>query len=175
MDITSENSTRLKIIEYIVEADHKVMADLQFRKEISHWLKPNFTTSNFGMPGYTMSLNLFQSIVSPYIVRGFKKFADIQSKKDRELLLSSPYFGIVSTTADDKINLLEAGILYEKMCLYATKDSIRISPLSVIIEHEESKDRLRTLFGSKRTPVMFFRMGYSNNKEIHSPRAGYET
>ena len=172
VDITSENSTRLKIIEYIVAADHKVMSNLKFRKEISHWLKPNFTNSKFGMPGFTMGLNLIQSIISPYLVRKLNKFADIQSKKDRELLLSSPYFGIISITTEDKMNLLEAGILYEKMCLYATKSSFRITPLSVILGYEEGRDRLRTVFGSNRDPVMFFRMGYSNNKEIHSPRKG---
>lgn len=174
VDITSENSTRLKIIEHIVEADRKMMLDSQFRKEISHWLKPNFTNSKLGMPGFTMGLNLFQSIVGPYVIRGFKKFAEIQAKKDRELLLSSPYLGILSIDVEEKVNLLEAGMLYEKMCLFATKNSVRINPLSAIIEFESGKEKLKSLFGSKRNPAMFFRMGYSNNKELHTPRAGYE-
>lgn len=173
--LISDSSIKSEIINLAVEADRRIMSNIQFREEISRWLIPNFSNSTLGMPGFTMGLNLFQSIVSPYIVRGFKNFADIQSKRDREVLLSSPYLGIVSTDIEEKINLLEAGMLYEKMCLYATKSSVRINPLSAIIEFEVGKDKLRTLFGSKRIPVMFFRVGYSNNKEIHSPRAGYET
>lgn len=171
--LISDSNTKSKIIELVVESDKKIMSEPKFRKEISGWLKPNFTHSNLGMPGFSMGLNFFQSIVAPFVVSHLSNFAQIQSRKDRALLLSSPSFGVILTKNENKKAWLESGILYEKLSLLATKESIRINPLSAIIEYDKSNRDLKKILKTNLFPTMFFRMGYSSNIEIHTPRAGF--
>lgn len=171
--LISDSNTKSKIIELVVESDKNIMSKHKFRKEISGWLKPNFTHSKFGMPGFTMGLNLFQSVVAPFVIKGLGSFAQIQSRKDKALLLSSPSFGVILTKNENKKSWLESGIIYEKLSLLATKESIRINPLSAIIEYSISNNSLKKLLKTNLFPTMFFRMGYSNNSEIHTPRASF--
>jgi len=173
--LVTDEKTKNEIINLAVEADKHFLSNSEFREEISSWLKPNFSGSALGMPGFTMHLNFLQSIIAPLLLRtsligNSKKFIELQLNKDKFLLKSSPCFGIISAKVDNKESWIKVGMLYEKLSLIATKANLRVIPLSAIIEYEKTRTNLKNLLSIELKPMMFFRLGYSNNKETHSPR-----
>jgi len=169
--LVSEGKTKSKIIELVEKADITLFSLKSSREDLSRWVKPSFSTSSYGMPGFTQGFNLPQSIFTQKILKSSKKISSVIAKKDKLVLSSSPYLGIIVVKKDGKEGWLEGGMLYEKLSLLATKESIRMTPLSAIIKVEETNKRLEQILGTKFKPIMFFRMGYSENKIVHTPRA----
>ena len=96
-----------------------------------------------------------------------------QTKKDAELINSTPYLGFISTANNDSISSLKAGRTLERFWLAATALGISLHPMSQALEVQQTKANLTGLLpaGSGMMQVQqAFRLGYAKPATEHSTR-----
>ncbi len=153
------------------QAAYEMSADRLFRDELSQWLRANNTKRSDGMPGFVSGLPMLMSWVGPVVIRYFVLPLKIQSIKDAKNLNSAPAVGIIAGSQDDTLSWINAGIAYQLIALVSRKFGISTTPMAALVENQNYPTFLKSFFKiPKLTPHMFFRLGYSGNREIHTPR-----
>src|SRR3989338_5720857 len=95
--LIEDSKRREEIADLTVQANIEAMKTKAFRKELSKYIKNNFTKSFFGMPGFTIGMPSIVSLLAPTIVK-FLNVARANKKQDTELLKKfTPMFVIIST------------------------------------------------------------------------------
>ncbi len=150
MRLYADRSTRRAFSSMVVRGDLLQFADPAFRRELSVWIGQGV----FGTPWLTSQL-----------LRLLVRYVDIgrtQSRRDSELILSSPVVGVVASHRDDRTIQVKAGQVYERLSLAATALGIRTQPMSQPVEIPELMEELTRLISP---PVLFpqhpFRLGYA--------------
>lgn len=151
------------------------------------WLRHDLTTTNRRADGLpTISAGL-----SPLMTRGALMLPQQWTgdphqtwlKQTRDVQLpSTPMFGMILVPAvDDRLGLVEAGRLWQRMHLHGTATGLAMQPLNQLME---MADRQRTTDAKngaietmaklinfdRYTPVFGFRVGYSDQPPFPSPR-----
>ena len=158
------------IVDIVMQATNTAMENKEFRRELSQYIKSNFTHSAIGMPGFTIGMPTPISLIAPQIVK-YLNVAKLSKKRDEALLKRyTPMFGIISSKTDSEQNWLEAGRVYEHIALQAEKQTIKTAPMAAAIQIGEFYKDLQKILGISLRPQIFFRMGYSNITTHHSPR-----
>jgi hypothetical protein len=65
-----------------------------------------------------------------------------------------------------KNNWLSAGALYEKIALYLVSEGWSSAVMGAPIELKQAAEKLQTILGVNKRPIMFFRIG----KQVKSPK-----
>ncbi len=146
----ADRPTRRAFSSMVVCGDLRQFADPAFRRELSAWIGQGV----LGTPWLTSQL-----------LRLMVRYLDIgrtQSKRDSELILSSPVLGVLASARDDRTVQVKAGQVYERLSLAATALGIQCQPMSQPVEIPELMDELTRLLSP---PVLFpqhpFRLGYA--------------
>jgi len=146
----TDRPTRRTFSSMVVRGDLLQFADPAFRHELSVWVGQGV----LGTPWLTSQL-----------LRLMVRYVDIgrtQSRRDSELVLSSPALGVLASTCDDRTLQVKAGQVYERLSLAATALGIQCQPMSQPVELPDLMDELTRLISP---PVLFpqhpFRMGYA--------------
>jgi nitroreductase len=143
----------------IADADAAQMADPHFRRELAHWMRPNYPTAADGMPGYALGYSELQSVVGPLVVRTFD-IGMSQAAKDEDLVRGSPLLAVLSTPGDDPASWIAAGQAMQSVLLAATSAELQASFLNQPIEVPALRDRLTTDLGLAGHPQFLMRFGY---------------
>jgi len=146
-------------------------ANQNFRRELSQWLRANNTQQADGMPGFVSGLPLLMSWLGPIVIRFFAFPLKIQSIKDAKNLQSAPALGLIASSENNILAWIQAGIAYQLVALVCRNFGISTTPMAALVENKYYPAFLQSFFRiPKLTPHMFFRLGYSVNREIHTPR-----
>jgi hypothetical protein len=121
------------------------------------------------MPGYNIGVPLPFSLFMPFAIK-YLNLSGAQVKMIEPLLNTAPAFVTITTKGDDLSDFLRTGEVFEKIFLEAEKDGIKIGVFGAPIEIGENYKELQKILGTKERPQMFFRMGYSKEVPIMSPR-----
>lgn len=156
---TSDVETINKFRDLVVSADQIQYADTNYKSELGHWLGQ-------GMMGPTGA----QAIIAQLAVL-FLDVGTDQTKKDAELVNSTPVLGFISSEENDRISQVKAGQAFERVWLMATASGIRVQPMSQALELSETKAKLAGLMPpGSGYPQQTFRLGYAAPVEEHTPR-----
>ncbi len=148
----------------------KTMDDADFRLELSHYLKSNFTSAKVGMPGFAHGIPGPVSLFASPLIRKIN-MNRLSLKQDTRLLKEfTPVFVVISTGKDDKKSWLRAGQCYEHIALEAVKNGLQTSPLAAPIQREKYNQDLKQLLGIAGRPQIIFRLGYSIKPSALTPR-----
>lgn len=170
IDLVSNSDKRRVIANCILDAIGEAMSRDDFRFELSAYVKNNYTRAHIGMPGFTLGIPGPFSLVAPTLIKHFN-LARLSRNKDEELLrLYTPIFGIISTAEDDKYSWIRAGAKYQRLALEAERINLKTAIMAAPIEIGNYYQGLQDVLNTRFRPQLFFRMGYSNNKIMHSPR-----
>ena len=96
-----------------------------------------------------------------------------QTKKDADLINSTPYLGFISTANNDSISSVKAGRTLERFWLGATALGISLHPMSQALETAQTKANLTGLLpgpSEMRQVQQAFRLGYAKPISEHSTR-----
>ena len=118
----ADRPTRRAFSSMVVRGDLLQFADPAFRRELSEWIGQGV----FGTPWLISQL-----------LRLLVRYVDIgrtQSRRDSELVLSSPVMGVLASTHDDRTLQVKAGQVYERLSLAATALGIQTQPMSQPVE-----------------------------------------
>ncbi len=164
---------KVQVAQCVQTGEAQIMENDDFRTELSQWLRHNYTRKENGMPGFTAGIEDIQSIIGPFLIKHFNMSTGVGVKQK---LIGSPLLVIVASTKDSPTMWVRAGMVYEQIVLYAATKGIHNGTLASIIELETLNKKVTEIIGiskSKRIQV-FFRLGFSNNKIVRSPRIPLE-
>jgi hypothetical protein len=165
-----DQTKRDQIADIVNAAQIEVMDQRSFRKELSHYIKSNFTKAKFGMPGFTLGIPAIISIIASWLIRRVN--LSRKTKRKDELLLKkyTPAFMIISSTSDEKENWINAGRLFERIWLIAHQDGLACAPLAAGVQVGNYYQQLQKIIGISHRPLVFSRLGYASKSSGHSPR-----
>ncbi|MDD1752646.1 MAG: hypothetical protein LUQ38_06090 [Methanotrichaceae archaeon] len=163
----TDKASRSGISNLVTKAHRIQLANKNFRRNLSEWLRNNWTTHPDGMPLYTFGIPDAVSLGFP---TAFRKF-DLSKAviyRDLGLIQGCSGLGILSSVKDDKLAWLRCGILLENLFLKATSYDVRLSFFSQPIGHTGLREDLISMI-NKGHPQLLFGLGYSDRKR-HTPR-----
>jgi hypothetical protein len=91
---------RNAVADLIAKGDRIQCSNKLFRRELAAWIRPNFSRSRDGIPGYALGMGNLMSYIAPLVIRTFD-VGSRQAAEHRQLALGSPLLAVLSTTMDN--------------------------------------------------------------------------
>lgn len=161
----SDAAARGAIVDLIMRSDREQMADRAFRKELSHWMRPEHSHQMDGMEADSLGQHGVAAYVAPIVVRTFD-VGSSQAAKDAQLTEGSPDIFIMSTTSDDPENWLATGRALAHFTLGAMAIGRASAYMNQPCEVPSARAELRELFGLAGSPQLVLRVGLAD--ETHA-------
>lgn len=152
------------------QATLQTMASQDFRDELAGWVRHNWTKKHDGMPGYTQGMPGPISLFAKTIIRKINKVAADQAKKDAKRVKHSAAICIIYTDAQTPDAWIDAGRLYQRLCLEALKEGIKTSAVSAAVIVPETAKQIKSKLQLKAEPVALLRLGYTKNTVKSAPK-----
>lgn len=141
-----------------------------FREELSHFIRSNFTKEKAGMPGFVLGLPGPVSIFASKLIKKIN-FSRKTKKQDDDLLKKyTPVFVVISTSDDEPLSRIKAGQVFERIWLMAENSGLKCSPLAAGCQTTEYYKEMQKVLKISFRPEVFFRLGYCDKINHHSPR-----
>lgn len=163
--LTSDPEIRNKFRNLEIQADQTLYADANYKAELGHWLGQ-------GVMGPTGVQALATQLAVVFLDVGPE-----ETRKDAELVNSTPVLGFISTAENDSISQVKVGQAFERFWLEATALGISLQPMSQTLEVPETKAELTEILSTGIGGLGYsgylqhvFRLGYAEPVEDHSPR-----
>lgn len=161
--LTDDPAVRSCVDELVIRADALLFANPEFREELGYWIGQGA----FGTPWLFAKLARF---AVTYLDLGRQT-----ARKDEELLMSSPVFGVICSDIEGPESWVRAGHAFERLYLQTTNLGISLQPMSQLMEVPDVRHELADLLpGSRLLPQQPFRLGYAEPESGHTPRRSIE-
>lgn len=166
----SEQAKKNSIADIVSNAQIDAMENVNFRNELSHYVKSNFTKEKIGMPGFTLGVPAPISLILSKLIMK-KNMSRVSKRKDINVLKKyTPIFILINSLGDSEEDWIESGRMLERIWLIAEKNKLSCSPLAAAIEIDNYRKKIQKLLDNNMTPQVFLRMGYPKKQANHSPR-----
>jgi hypothetical protein len=156
------------------EATEKIMSSQDFRDELANWVRNNWTKKPDGMPAFTQGMPGPVSLLAKTVISKNPKVAVSQAKLDSKRVGNSAAVAIIFVPQNGFANWLDAGRLYQKLCLVSLQNSIKTAGVSAAIVEEESINKIKQRFKLEAEPVALLRLGYKQGTVRSTPRLSVE-
>ncbi len=157
--LISDSKTINEFGDLVVRADKIQYGDPNYRSELGYWLGQ-------GVLGPT---GIQAKVAQLYVV--LLDAGMDQTKKDAQLVNSTPVLGFISSKENDRISQVRVGQLFERVWLAAEAEGLRLHPMSQALEVPETKSELAELVPENGLyPQQTFRLGYAEAEDGHTPR-----
>jgi hypothetical protein len=163
-----------RLAELYYEAGLDFFQSKNFRHELSSWLRHNKTRKHDGMPGFVNGMSFPQSLLGPFIIKHLPPIPKVLMKKDKALLKQSPVIGLISSKENTVQDWINVGQAYEELTLTATHEKISTTVMAALIQNKKYTKKVSEMAKSTDNLHMFFRLGYTNTRSIHTPRKQLE-
>ncbi|MFA6041674.1 MAG: nitroreductase family protein [Methylophilus sp.] len=146
-------------------ATQKIMSQQDFRDELAHWVRNNWTKQSDGMPGYTQGMPGPISLLAKIVIKNSKSVAADQAKKDALRVTKSAAVGLLCLPSGNKpTDWIDAGMLYQRLCLEAQLLGISTSAVSAAVIDDSTTSEITQHFTLHDQPVALMRFGYALDK-----------
>lgn len=173
VEFISGTELKEKISDVMAGGMKRIMGMKIFRRELADWLRTNLTLKHDGMPGDGHNMNLFTSIIAPYVLRNID-VSEVEKQKAKRRVLNFPALGIIGSKEDNVLNWIYAGELFQNLILAVKSNKMDIAIMVAIIEDPESRSKLQKTLNFPHLPQMFFGFGYAEKPAPKSPRRKLE-
>jgi len=161
--LVDDPQLRREVHELVVHADARLFADPAWREELGHWIG----RGAFGSPWLMAKLG---QLAVTYLNTGRST-----ARRDAEVLMSAPVFGVLGATMDDRASRIRVGQVFERIYLTATLHRLGLQPMSQIVEVPELRSVLPVLLPEAGPYAMQpFRIGYAEPDKERTPRRPLE-
>ncbi len=159
LHLTTDPNMRQAMDALLSLGDAELFADPEYRAELAQWIG----AGSFGT-------SWLMSKIGQLAVRQID-FGRSLAKSDSAKIRSSPLIGVLSSREDDPLSQVHAGQVFERMALLASSQTIRVQPVSNVVEVPRLRKELAKLLPTPNLiPQHPFRMGYAKLLERHTPR-----
>jgi len=167
-----DGAINAEVANLVAIADRMQQADPEFRRELSEWIRPNFTRKPDGITGAAFGINGLASAVGPWATKMFD-LGSIRAAKDKNLCLEAP--GLVVLYGEESIPVwLETGEALEHLLLTITQAGLQYSFFNMPIEIPELRTELRKVLGLSSWPQLLLRIGFCLTEPAATPRRPVE-
>lgn len=140
-----------------------------FRSELARFITRPFSSRADGIPTKSLRLNPLAGIFEPLMVKTGLNTA-FTAKHDYSIWASSPAIALVLSKGDNEDHWVRAGRTYMRLALHTTALGLRSATSAAVVEAADFHEDVEHMVGSKQRLQAVMRIGYSNSKEVHSPR-----
>lgn len=169
--VVISDESRLDRIEDIHNrATGMIARDPDFVKELSGWLRSNYTRKFDGMPGFVSGLSGLQALVGKYALLVMPKLFQKMIKHDEALMASASAISIWAVKDRTPEALFVCGRHIERLWLKAVQIGLAVHPMHSMCADPESRSELATICGLKASPVFVVRMGRHPDSGFRTPR-----
>ncbi len=157
--LTNHSQTKEHIEQLMVEADARQFADPAWREELGYWMG----AGAFGQPWLVAKM---AALAVTYLNMGKGT-----AQRDRSMLMSAPELAVIATSENTRLAQVRAGQAFERVCLTAEAQDVRVHPMNQILQIPELKAEFSKLIPMPGfTPQICFRLGYAEAEKEHTPR-----
>ncbi len=161
--LASDANTRNEFRNLTLSADQKQYTDPNYKSELGHSIGE-------GMMGPTS----IQAVLAQLRVLFLDISAD-QTKKDSDLVNSTPTLGFIISDGNDRVSQIKSGQLLERIWLEATAMGISLQPMSQALEMPDTKAELAKLLSPDSGNIQqVFTLGYASSVEDFMPRTSVQ-
>lgn len=174
IDFIDEKKGKEALADISLKALIETMDNDNFRDELSHYIKSNFTKAKIGMPGFSHGIPGPISFFASKMIRRVN-MNRLSLKADEQLLKKfTPLFCLISSKNNDKKSWLRAGQKYEQIALEAERNNLKTAILAAPIQKENFKKELGKLVEISYSPQVLFRIGYCEKNAYPTPRLPFK-
>jgi hypothetical protein len=156
-----------RVADLIADGDRRLMERPAVREELLNWLRPAGTTRGDGM--CTDSISLTGPFpITKWFIRNVNP-GESAARRDRELIKDAAAL-IVVTAENDRVALLRAGEVVERLLLTVTRHGLQYSFLNQPIEVPKLRQVLQGLALTQSPPQLLVRIGRTNETTRPAPR-----
>lgn len=157
--LTSDPKIKSEFRDLEVRADKIQYENVEYKSELGYWLGQGM----MGPKGIQAKIAQFEVL--------FLDDGTGQSRKDSDLLNSTPALGFITSSGNDRTSQVKAGQLLERIWLTATAMDIRVQPMSQALGVAQTREELAKLIPDKASYLQqTFRLGYAPPETELSPR-----
>ncbi|MCC7289115.1 hypothetical protein IT414_01860 [bacterium] len=167
--LIQDHSQKEVIANLSVKATKQLFGQTSFRSELATWVRNNWTQKYDGMPGYSQGMPGPPSLLAKLIIKNMNVGAD-QAKKDAERLMEAPLLAAIGVKEHSIANWINAGRIYERICLVVTQHNHNTSGVSAAAVVDKTNHELQDQLRLKSIPVAILRIGKANKPAKHTPR-----
>jgi hypothetical protein len=161
-----------RVADCIEAAERALMARPAYRAELADWIGRAGEEKD-GLSAEALGVPRVLTPIAPWLIRKFDA-GEIQARHDLELARSASML-LALTADDDRVSLVKAGEILERLLLTVTACGLQYSFLNAAVEDDASRETLRTIVGSTRTPQILLRIGSAAVAAQQTPRRGVES
>ncbi len=156
---------RQRITDLVMLADERQMSETPFRDELAHWVHASGSPRPDGMAADGLGFSDGFDAAADWVLRHVD-VGPLQAKRDRNLIDCATAL-IVVAAEDDRVSLVGAGEIMERLLLTITGEGLHYSFFNSPIELEDLRRSMWTLIGTARPPQLLLRVGHA----LTTPRA----
>jgi len=159
---------RQRIVDLVMLADERQMKNGAFRQELSEWVYSGASHRADGIAADGLGFPPGVSAAADWVLRHVD-IGTMEAKRDRGLIDTAAAL-IVVAAEDDRVSLVAAGEIMERLLLTITREGLHYSFFNSPVEIIELRRNLWTLIGTARPPQLLLRVGRSRARTRPMPR-----
>ncbi len=162
LHIIKKSTVRHQIAQLVVQAEHQLMADHNYRQELADWIHPANNKTHDGIPGYAQGINEYFDFATPLFALVLRTFdlGDSLAERSGKLVERSPAIVVLGTRNDTDANWLAAGQALEKILLRGQAVGLCSSFLNQPIQVPQLRSELSKVLSQSGFPQIILRLGF---------------
>lgn len=159
--------------DLVVQGMHHIHAIKEFRKELSGWIRHNYSDQQDGIPAYTMlAPGLVSFFVGPLI--RLYNLGSILGALNKKSIESAPAVVVLSTPTDNASQWFRVGRYFERISLFLNSNDLRSSVYVAAIEDLAVRADLQMKLKDRHLPQFAFTIGKPKVSFHPTPRLSPE-
>lgn len=173
--LVEDRAVITRIAELTEQGTEHTLSRKDFKVELSHWVRNNWTRQSDGMPGYAMGMPAPVSLLSRLMVR-LAPIHKQEAPKTRQQLESASAVAVITSAEDTPAHWMEAGRVLERLWLETAAAGLAVMPQVAAIEAgEDIRRQLQEVIGTSQLPQSILRIGHSTAGALRAtPRRSVE-
>jgi hypothetical protein len=172
MDISTDGEINKAVAELVAEADRRLLADPEYRKDIAEWMRSDQSDRPDGLPAASQGTRGLLKTLPPWATRALD-LRRIQAARDKNLCLEAP--ALLTIAGDDTIpGWLDTGEMLEKLLLTIAREGLHVSYFNMPVLVPDLRLKLRVILGLSAWPQLLLRVGYCMEETPMTPRRPIE-
>lgn len=166
LHIVKKGTVRHQVSDLIVQGEHLLMADSNYRKELANWIRPAYSKTHDGIPGYAQGIDSHLDFATPLFALVLRTFdlGNSIAERSRKLVEHSPAIVVLGTENDTRADWLAVGQALERILLRAEAVGLCSSFLNQPIQIPQLRSELGKVLSQSGFPQIILRLGFA--KEV---------
>jgi len=165
----SEHEKIEKLAQLTAEGIKIAHGNPAFRKEISQWMRSNFSKQKDGLPGYALRIPALISLILPALVRLINLGGPL-AKLNHKSITSAPLICVITANENLPLTWVKVGMLSERLMLAFNVATIKTSIFIAAIEMGNLHTKVQKILETDAIPHFLFCAGYMDTLQKLSPR-----